>query len=177
MTKSEKTSKKTTVSRTAKPAKKKFEKLDLDTFTVSLNELAYILGLASGNITVMVQNGAVVKDADGRVNLRDTVSSYCRRMRERKEGVKTKSDIDTETAIWKLQNIKQKNRDWRMSRDRMVATEILGRLTNAMLELREMAKLNPALVEAIDKMVQMIGSVNVDDIPTIIEGSDEEDED
>ena len=79
--------------------------------------------------------------------------------------------------IWKLQNIKQKNRDWRMSRDRMVATEILGRLTNAMLELREMAKLNPALVEAIDKMVQMIGSVNVDDIPTIIEGSDEEDED
>ena len=85
MTKSEKTSKKTTVSRTAKPAKKKFEKLDLDTFTVSLNELAYILGLASGNITVMVQNGAVVKDADGRVNLRDTVSSYCRRMRENLE--------------------------------------------------------------------------------------------
>ncbi len=177
MTKSEKTSKKTVDSKTAKPAKKKFEKLDMDNFTVNQPELATILGLASPNITAMIQNGNLVKDADGRFNLRDSVSGYCKRLRERKEGKQSKTDIDTETAIWKLQNIKQKNKEWRMSRDRMVATEILSRLSNAMLELREMAKLNPALVEAIDMMVQMIGNVNVDDVPAIIEGTDEEEED
>jgi len=162
--------------KTKSSAGSKTEKLDLDTFTVSQTELGYILGLATANISPMVQAGVMTKDADGRFNLRDAVSGYCKRMRDRKEGKQSKSDVETETAIWKLQNIKQKNKEWRMTRDRQVATEILNRLAGAMGELREMAKLNPALVEAIDMMTGMIGSVNVDDISVIVEGDDEEDD-
>lgn len=162
--------------KTAKKTVKKPEKLDLDTFTVSQTELGYILGIATANISPMVQAGVMSKDEDGRFNLRDAVSGYCKRMRERKEGKQSKSDIETETAIWKLQNIKQKNKEWRMTRDRQIGTEILNRLSSAMGELRDMAKLNPALVEAIDMMTSMIGSVNVDDISVIVEGDDEEDD-
>ena len=175
MTTTKKTTTKTTKT-VAKKTVKKPEKLDLDTFTVSQTELASILGIATANITPMLQNGNLVKDENGRLNLRDSVSDYCKRLRERKDGTKSKSDIDTETAIWKLQNIKQKNKEWRMTRDRQIGTEILNRLSSAMCELREMAKLNPALVEAIDMMTSMIGSVNVDDISVIVEGDDEEDD-
>lgn len=177
MTKTEKTSKKTTAAKTAKTTAKKSEKLDMDTFTVNQPELATILGLATPNITAMIQNGNLVKDSDGRFNLRDSVSGYCKRLRERKGGVRSKTDIDTETAKLKLDNLRIKNRDWRMQRDRQVATEILSKLAGAMMTFRDMAKLNPALVDAIDELVSSIQAVNVDDIAVIIEGEDEEDDD
>ena len=176
MTKSEKTSKKTTVAKTAKPAKKS-EKLDMDTFTVNQPELATILGLATPNITAMVQNGNLVKDSDGRFNLRDSVSGYCKRLRERKGGSRSKSDIEIETANWKLDVIKQKSRDWRMQRDRECALEILHSLANAVSELKEEAKMNPALVEAFDRILSKIDSVSVDGIALAIEGDEEEEED
>ena len=177
MTKSEKTSKKSTVSRTAKPAKKKFEKLDLDTFTVSLNELAYILGLASGNITVMVQNGAVVKDADGRVNLRDTVSSYCRRMRERKEGPgASKTSLELENIALKNEKLKEQLRSWRMQRDREVGLAIMQALRTAMDRLKDECKLVPAICEVIDGMLDAIDQVDLDGISYEVEGESEEDE-
>lgn len=171
------TPKTTSKSKPKSSSKKKLDKLDLDTFTVTQTELGHILGLATANINVMVQNGSVVKDDDGRINLRDAVSSYCRRMRERKDGTKSKSDIDTETAKLKLDNLRIKNRDWRMTRDRQVATEILSRLAGAMMTFREQAKLNPALVESIDELISGIASVNADDISVIVEGDDEEDDD
>lgn len=177
---------KTTVKKTAKtvrktavkkPTAKKPEKLDLDNFTVSQTELASIIGLATANITPMLQNGMMTKDADGRFNLRDSVSGYVRRMRERKEGVASKSSIDAETARWKLENIKAKNRDWRMQRDREVALEIIRVLTTAMTDFREKAKMNPGLVEAIDELLSRIGSVSVDMVALSVEGDDEEDDD
>lgn len=162
---------------TNKAVKAKPEKLDLDTFTVSQTELGYILGIATANISPMVQSGVMVKDEDGRFNLRDTVSAYCKRMRERKDGKASKSDIEVETSKLKLDNLRLKNRDWRMTRDRMVATEILNRLSGAMMTFREQAKLNPALVDAIDELIASIASVNADNVSLIVEGDDEEDDD
>jgi phage terminase Nu1 subunit (DNA packaging protein) len=175
------TAKKTTTKSSSKSTTmkttKKSTKLDLDSFTVSQTELASILGIATANITPMLQNGNLVKDENGRLNLRDSVSAYCKRMRERKDGKQSKSDIETETAKIKLDNLRLKNRDWRMTRDRQVATEILNRLSGAMMSFREQAKLNPALVDAIDELISNIGTVNADDISVIVEGDDEEDDD
>ena len=172
-----KTATKTATKTVKKTVKKKAEKLDLDTLTASATELAYILGIATSNITVQVQNGGMVPDEDGRFNIRDTVSAYCRKWRDKKAGDgKSKSDIEIETSAWKLDNLKQKNRDWRMQRDREVALEITRTLTNAMNELREKAKMNPALVEEIDRMLESIASVNVDSVSLAVEGEDTEDE-
>ena len=98
-------------------------------------------------------------------------------MREKKEGKASKSDIETETAKLKLDNLRLKNRDWRMTRDRQVATEILTRLAGAMMNFREQAKMNPALVDAIDDLILNINDVDIDGIPQIVEGGDEEDDD
>ena len=176
MTTAKSTAKKTTAKKTT-TTKKKAEKLDLDKLTVNATELGYILGLATSNINNMVQNGNAVKDDDGRFNLRDTVSAYCKRLRDKKAGdSRSKTDIEIETSAWKLDNLKQKNRDWRMQRDREVALEITRTLTNAMNELREKAKMNPALVEEIDRMLESIASVNVDSVSLAVEGEDTEDE-
>lgn len=174
--KTTKTTTKTTKTTAKKTVKKTAEKLDLATFTVTQADLASILGIATSNITPMVQAGLMVKDEDGRFNLRDAVSGYCKRMKDRKEGKQSKSDIDTETAKLKLDNLRIKNRDWRMTRDRQVATEILNKLVGAMQAFREQAKLNPALVDAIDDLISNINDVDIDGIPQIVEGGDEEDE-
>ena len=171
------TTKSTTKSTTKKTTAKKSEKTDFSTFTVTGTELASILGLTLPNITQMKLNGNLVPDADGRFNLKEAVSSYCKRMREKKEGKQSKSDIDTETAKLKLDNLRLKNRDWRMTRDRQVATEILNKLVGAMQAFREQAKLNPALVDAIDDLISSINDVDIDGIPQIVEGGDEEDDD
>lgn len=160
-----------------KSAAKKPARLDLDRLTVSKAEMAHIIGVAATNIQQFLQQGAMTADEDGRLNLRDNVREYCQRMRERKSGdSRSKSDIETETAVWKLENIKIKNRDWRMQRDRECALEITRTLTNAMMELREQAKLNPALVEAFTKMIEAIGQINVDTIALAVEGEEEETE-
>lgn len=174
-TKKTTTKKSTTAKKTT--AKPKAEKIDFATLTVSGTELAAVLGLTLPNVTQMKLNGNLVPDEDGRFNLKDAVSSYCKRMREKKEGKASKSDIETETAKLKLDNLRLKNRDWRMTRDRQVATEILTRLASAMMNFREQAKMNPALVAAIDEMITGIKDVDIDNIPQIIEGDDEEDED
>ena len=163
-----------------KAVAKKAERLSLDTFTVSQAELAAILGIATSNVTPMVQAGLMVKDSDGRFNLRDSVSGYCKRMRERKGGLASpgsKSELDVETARWKLENIKAKNRDWRMQRDREVALEIIRSLTTAMTDFREQAKMNPGLVDAIDELLGRIGSVNVDSVSIAVEGEVDDDDD
>ena len=137
--------------------------------------MAHIIGVAATNIQQFLQQGAMTANEDGRLNLRDNVREYCQRMRERKAGdSRSKSDIETETAVWKLENIKIKNRDWRMQRDRECALEITRTLANAMMELREQAKLNPALVEAFTKMIEAIGQINVDTIALAVEGEEEE---
>ena len=160
---------------TARKTTKKPPRLDLDKVTVSKTEMAHILGLAAANITALIQNGGMTETEDGRLNLRDNVREYCQRMRERKAtDSRSKSDIETETAAWKLENIKLKNKEWRMQRDRECALEITRTLTNAMLELREQAKLNPALVEAFTRMIEAIGQINVDTIALAVEGEEDE---
>ena len=185
MTTTKSTTKKTTTKKSTAAKKttakttsaKKAEKIDFATLTVSGTELAAVLGLTLPNVTQMKLNGNLVPDEDGRFNLKDAVSSYCKRMREKKEGKQSKSDIDTETAKLKLDNLRIKNRDWRMTRDRQVATEILNKLVGAMMNFREQAKLNPALVNAIDDLISNINDVDIDGIPQIVEGGDEEDDD
>ena len=168
-------SKAKTVDKTS--TKAKHPRLDLDTFSVSQTELAYIIGLQSANITSLIQNGSLKKDTDGRLNLRDAVSGYVKRLRERKEGARSKSDIDTETAVWKLQNLKIKNRDWRIQRDRFIAMEILSSLGSAMVELREAVKGDAQTVRAVDKMIKAIDAISPDDIALKVEGEDDEEED
>ncbi len=166
-TKSGKSSKKT--------APKK--KLDLDTLDASAVELGCILGVTSPSITQAVQSGTLAKNADGRFNIRDAVSSYCKRLRElKKTAQKSKSDIEQETLEWKLDLIKQKSRDWRMQRDRECALEILHSLATAVGELKEEAKMNPALCDAFDRLLSKIEAVNVDSISLAVEGEEEEED-
>lgn len=158
-----------------KPRKKATKSLDIKALEVTQTDLAYCLGITTANITGFLQNGLLKKNANGKMDLVESVSTYCRSLRERKAG-SNKTSIDEETAKWKLQNIKIKNRDWRMQRDRMVATEILKTLSESMGELRELAKLNPALCDEIDAIVSRIGRIDVDSISLAVEGDDEEDD-
>ena len=160
-----------------KDVKKTKEKIDVKTLDVTQTDLAYCLGITTANITGFIQNGLLHKNSNGRMNLVECVSAYCKRMRERKDGKASKSDIETETAKLKLDNLRLKNRDWRLTRDRQVATEILNRLAGTMMTFREQAKLNPALVDAIDELIASIASVNPDNVSLIVEGDDEEDDD
>lgn len=174
MTTSKSTSKTTRKTTAKKPAVKSV-KVDLKTLEVGGSEVANCLGVTTGNVTGLCQSGTISKNGNGKYYLEETIRSYCRAMRERKSG-DSKSELDVETARWKLENIKAKNRDWRMRRDREIAVEIIRALTNAMTDLREQAKLNPALVKAIDEMIGRIGSVDVDGISQIVEGSEDDDE-
>lgn len=157
-------------------ATKKSQKLDLDTFTVSQTELASILGIATANITPMLQNGNLVKDAEGRLNLRDSVSAYCKRMRERKDGT-GKSDLELENLALKNEKLKESLRTWRMQRDREVAMAILDAQRNAMQRLRDECKLVPALCQVIDGMIDCINRVDVENISYTVEGETDEDND
>ncbi len=177
-TKTEKTEKKTSVTK-PKTVKKGWQRkcVDLDTFVVNGSELAQIFGVAQTNLTKMEKSGVLTKDEDGFYNLRDNVSAYMKRQRELRQSVgRTKSDIETETAQWKLDLIKQKSRDWRMQRDRECALEILHALANAVSELKEEAKMNPALVDAFDHVLSKIEAVNVDSISLAVEGEEEEED-
>ena len=170
-----KSASKTTKKTVAKKSAVKAVKIDLKTLEVGGSEIANCLGVTTGNVTGLCQSGTISKNENGKYYLEETIRSYCRAMRERKSG-DSKSELDIETARWKLENIKAKNRDWRMQRDREIALEIIRALTNAMTEFREQAKLNPALVDAIDEMISKIGSVDVDGISQIVEGGDEDDD-
>ena len=174
MTTPKSTSKKTTKA-VAKKTVKKPEKLDLDTFTVSQTELGYILGIATANISPMVQAGVMVKDADGRFNLRDSVSGYCRRMRERKSG-DSKSELELENIALKNEKLKEQLRSWRMQRDREVGLAIIQSLRSTMNRLKDECKLVPAICEVIDGMVDAIEKVDITEISYEIEGETDDDE-
>lgn len=174
MTTPKSTSKKTTKA-VAKKTVKKPEKLDLDTFTVSQTELGYILGIATANISPMVQAGVMVKDADGRFNLRDSVSGYCRRMRERKSG-DSKSELELENIALKNEKLKEQLRSWRMQRDREVGLAIIQSLRSTMNRLKDECRLVPAICDVIDGMVDAIEKVDITEISYEIEGETDDDE-
>ena len=160
---------------TGKAVKKTAGKFDIKTLEVTVGEVAAVIGVTSPNIAQLEQTRCMKRNENGKFNLVENVSNYCRAMRERKKE-NGRSSVEEETAKWKLQNIKVKNRDWRMQRDRMVATEILKALTEAMSELRDTAKLNPALCEVLDGIIDRIGRVDVDSISLAVEGDIEEDD-
>lgn len=169
----ENTTKSVVKSKSAKKPEKKPEKIDVKSLEVTQTDLAYCLGITTANITGFIQTGLMKKNSNGRMNMVECVSAYCKSLRDRKSG-QSKNSVEIETALWKLDNLKQKNRDWRTQRDREIAVEILHVLSNAMNDLREQAKLNPALVEAIDVMIAEIGSVNVENVSMIVEGDEDD---
>ena len=181
-----KTSSKTTTKTTTKTKPKtktkssagsKTEKLDLDTFTVSQTELGYILGLATANISPMVQAGVMAKDADGRFNLRDAVSGYCKRMRDRKEGNgKSKTDLELEHIALKNEKLREQLRTWRMQRDREVGLAIIQSLRTTMNRLKDECKLVPAICEVIDGFIDAIDKVDIESISYEIEGETDDDD-
>lgn len=172
-----KTTTKKTTKTVAKKAVKKPEKLDLDTFTVSQTELGYIIGLATANISPMVQAGVMTKDADGRFNLRDAVSGYCKRMRDRKEGNgKSKTDLELENIALKNEKLKEQLRSWRMQRDREVGLAIIQSLRTTMNRLKDECKLVPAISEVIDGFIDAIDKVDITEISYEIEGETDDDE-
>lgn len=171
-----KTTKKTTKKTAAKkPAAKKPEKLDLDKFTVSQTELGYIIGLATANISPMVQAGVMTKDADGRFNLRDSVSGYCKRMRERKSG-DSKSELELENIALKNEKLKEQLKSWRMQRDREVGLAIVTALRNAMEKLKSECKMVPPICEAIDGLISALERIDLEGISYEIEGETADDD-
>ena len=155
---------------------KKSERLDLDALTVSQTELATILGIASSNITPLLQNGSLVKLGDGRLNLRDSVSGYCKRLRERKEGAGSKTDLELEHIALKNEKLREQLRSWRMQRDREVGLAIIQALRSTMNRLKDECKLVPAICEVIDGMVDAIEKVDIESISYEIEGEVDDDE-
>ena len=167
-------------SKTSSTSKKSASKtVKVKELRVTQADMAYVLGVTAPNVLGLTQSGSLTRGDDGLYDLVTNVSGYCRALRERKTGgasTGSKSSIDVETAKWKLENIKSRNRDWRMQRDREVALEIIRSLTTAMTDFREKAAMNPGLVAAIDEMLGRIGSVNVDSVSIAVEG-DEDDND
>lgn len=162
-----------------KPVKssKKSERLALDAFTVSQAELAAILGIATSNVTPMVQAGLMTKDSDGRFNLRDSVSGYCKRMRERRGGGgDSRAELEVQNLALKNEKLKEGLRSWRMQRDREVAMAILEAQRSAMEKLREECKLVPQLVSVIDGMLECISRIDVEDISYRVEGEEDADD-
>ena len=170
------TTKKTAKTTTKKTVKKTAEKLDLTAYTVTQADLASILGLATSNITPMVQAGLMVKDADGRFNLKESVNGYCKRLREKKTG-DSKSELELENIALKNEKLKEQLRSWRMQRDREVGLAIIQAVTTAMDELKNECKLVPRLPEAIEEFIGRVNDIDVDQISYLVEGENEEEED
>lgn len=170
--KEKKTTRKTTRKTTTKSVANKVKIKELN---CSGSEIAYVIGVTTAAITQMEQTNTIHRNEDGTFNLVDAVSSYCRALRDRKKE-SNKSEIELETAQYKLLNLKIKNRDWRMQRDRLIATEVLKALTEAVGGLREKAKMNPALCEEFDHVLSQIGRIDVDSISLLVEGDEEEED-
>ena len=172
------TTKKTTTTKkkaVKKTTKKTVEKLDLDNLTASATELAYILGIATSNITVQVQNGGMVPDENGRFNVRDTVSAYCRKWREKKAG-DSKSELELENVALKNERLKEQLKSWRMQRDREIGLAIIQAVTTAMENLKNECKLVPRLPEAIDEFIAKVKDIDLEQISYLVEGENEDDE-
>ena len=171
------TRKRKTATKTAtkKTATAKKEKLDLATFAVTQAELASILGLATSNITPMVQNGMMVKDEDGKFNLRDSVSGYCKRMREKRSG-DSKSELELEQVFLKNEKLKTQLQSWRMQRDREVGLAIIQGIVTTMTKLKESCRLVPKLPEEIDEFIRVVQDIDLEKISYLIEGETEDDD-
>ena len=166
--KTEKKPKKTT-------AKNKTNSLDIKTLEVSQTDLAYCLGITTANITGFLQNGLLKKNANGKMDLVESVSTYCKSLRERKAGT-GKSDLELENLALKNEKLKESLRTWRMQRDREVAMAILEAQRNAMNKLRDQCNLVPALTQVIDGMINCINKVDIDNISYTVEGENEDGE-
>lgn len=176
MTTAKTTTKKTaTKTATKKTTAAKKEKLDLATFAVTQAELASILGLATSNITPMVQNGMMVKDEDGKFNLRDSVSGYCKRMREKRSG-DSKSELELEQVFLKNEKLKTQLQSWRMQRDREVGLAIIQGIVTTMTKLKESCRLVPKLPEEIDEFIRVVQDIDLEKISYLIEGETEDDD-
>jgi hypothetical protein len=123
----------------------------------------------------MKLNGNLVPDADGRFNLKDAVSSYCKRMREKRSG-DSKSELELEQVALKNEKIREQLKSWRMQRDREIGLEILQGITTAMTELKDECKLVPRLPEAIDKFIARVNEIDIEQISYKIEGENEDDD-
>lgn len=140
-----------------------------------MQELGYLLGLGTSNIAGFVQTGLMRKTSGGKLPLMESVSAYCRSLRERKAG-SSKSDLELENIALKNEKLKEQLRSWRMQRDREVAMVILEAQRNTLQKLREECKLVPALVEAIDEYIGCIDRTDIEQISCTVEG-EQEDED
>lgn len=171
-----KTAPKTAAKKPAKkPAKAADPKADVRKLAVTPTELALCLGLAVANITTLSQTGTLRRGSGGRFPLVESVSAYCRAVRERKNGG-SKSDLELEHIALKNEKLKEQLRSWRMQRDREVAMGILEAQRNVLQKLRDECKLVPALVEAIDQYLAEIDRVDVEQISYTIEGEAEDDD-
>ena len=167
---------KKSVASASKPSPKPAEpKMDVTTLEVAQSELARCLGLASQNVATLVQTGTLRKSSSGKFPLVESVSAYCRSLRERKAG-SNKSDLELENIALKNERLKEQLRSWRMQRDREVAMAILEAQRNTLQKLREECKLVPALVEAIDEYIGCIDRTDIEQISCTVEG-EQEDED
>ena len=164
--------KKTTAKKTAAKKPERFKIKELEGTGA---DVAYLIGVTSANITQLEQTNTIHRLDNGMFNLVDSVSSYCRALRDRKQG-NSKTDLELENLALKNEKLKEALRSWRMQRDREVAMAILEAQRNAMQRLREECKLVPALVQVIDGMMECINSVDVEQISYIVEGENEEED-
>ena len=142
---------------------------------VTATELSRWLGISISQIGQMRNQGKMEQGEDGLYDLRVEVGKYIAFLKERR-GERAANSVEAETAYWKLQNLKQKNRDWRLQRDRLIATEIVRSLSARLSDLRTACRDCPEAVAAMDALIAAAGNVDVELTAMAVEGEDEEDE-
>ena len=170
-------SRKKTEETTGKPKTKRTAALKKtkERIRVGGSELAQWLGVSLSAISNMRLNGRIEQGEDTLYDLQDSVLAYIAELKTRKEK-REGTSIEQETSFWKLQNLKQKNRDWRIERDRLIASEIIKALSNAMQALKTTAANHKDVVEAIDGILSGLGNVDVDLLSMAIEGDADDEE-
>lgn len=143
---------------------------------VGASDLSYWLNLSLTAVQSMRTAGKITPDKNGKYDVQEVVRNYIAELKMRRDKTENATTIENETAYWKLQNIKQKNRDWRLQRDRLIATEIVKGITAELGHLRDVAGDCEAVVKAIDAAIEGIGSVDVELVSMAVEGNMEDEE-
>lgn len=133
-------------------------------------ELAEWLSITPAAITNLKKKGVLAVDGNGMYNLKESIQTYVRQLRSRKDPQGEKMDLEASENFWKIEDRKQRVLSWRVKYGSELADRIIQQLANGIGNLREAIRDSPKAIEAVKGMLQAIGNVNIYDIVYEISG-------
>ncbi len=133
-------------------------------------ELAEWLAITPAAITQLKKKGVLSVNANGMYNIKDSVQTYVRQLRSRKEPQGEKIDLEASDDFWKTEDRKQRVLSWRVKYGSEITDKIIQQLTVGIGNLREVLRDYPKALEAIKDMLQAIGNINIYDIVYEVSG-------